>query len=459
MKIEKVTRRQFAVAAGAVAALTIVPRHVLARSGQTPPNEKLSVAGIGVGGQGGADVDGVHAQGTADIVALCDVDWDYAGKIFRTTDGKAKYSSAKKFGDFRKMFDEMEKRIDAVVIGTPDHNHAVTAMAAIRRGKHVYCEKPLAHSVDEVRQLTKAAKEHNVVTQLGNQGHSFESIRLFCEWIWDGAIGEVHTIHCGSANLNSGVAQLAQLKQEHKVPAALDWDLWLGPTPPRAYHPAYHPGQWRGWVPFGNGTVGDWACHVVDPVFWALGLGSPATILAQVKDDGYDYKKQPDAFPTGEKITYEFPANAKRGPITMHWYSGTEKIPRPADMERGRTPVETGAVVLGSKGTIIYGSHGACSVRIIPEAKMKAYKLPPKTLSRVRDHHGDWLQAIRKGTKSGSDFSYGGPLTELALLGVIAIKMSGTKLQWDAANARFPNCAEADQFVNPPYRAGWRLEA
>ncbi|PYK97351.1 MAG: hypothetical protein DME19_16640 [Verrucomicrobia bacterium] len=294
------------------------------------------------------------------------------------------------------------------------------------------------------------------MTQLGNQGHSYETIRLFCEWIRDGAIGSVHTIHAGCAAVNSGIDRLSHLKERHPVPPTLDWDLWLGPAQYRPYHPAYLPGSWRGWVPFGNGTVGDWTCHVVDPVFWALDLGAPATIQAAVKN--YDPKTQGDAFPKGEVITYEFPAKGKRGPVTLHWYSGTERIPRPKEMEADEKDVETGAVVLGDQGTIIYGSHGAGGVRIIPQKKMDEYKRPPKTLPRVKEHHWDWLQAIRNGTKAGSDFdSYGGPLTEIALLGVIAIRMAGTKLKWDAKRMRFANSKEANQLLNPPYRSGWKL--
>ncbi|MCY2992436.1 MAG: Gfo/Idh/MocA family oxidoreductase [Planctomycetota bacterium] len=448
MKQTTWTRRQFVGAAGAaVAAFTIVPRHAVAGSNATPPSEKLNIAGIGVGGMGGGDLSAVSGQNN--VVALADVDWGYAGKTAE------RYPNAKKFADFRKMFDELEKNIDAVIVATPDHCHAVAAMAAIKRGKHVYCEKPLAHSVYEVRALMKAAQEHKVVTQLGNQGHSSDTIRMFCEWVWDGAIGKVHTIHAGCAAVNSGVDRLPQLKEQPTVPATLDCDLWLGPSQQRAYHPAYHPYQWRGWVPFGNGTVGDWTCHVVDPVFWALDLGAPKTVQAQVKD--WDPKTQGDAFPKGEIITYEFPAKGQRGPVTMVWYSGTERIPRPQELEQDRKPVDTGAIVLGDKGAIMYGSHGANPVRIIPEAKMQDYKQPEKTIPRTRGHHNDWLEAIRNGTKAGSDFSYGGPLTEVALLGVIAIKLPGTKLEWDTQAMRFTNCEDANQYVNPPYRAGWTL--
>jgi predicted dehydrogenase len=427
--------------------MTIVPRHVVAGSGTTPPSEKLNIAGIGVGGQGAGDIGAV--AGGNNIVALCDVDSRHSAETFK------KFPEAKSYRDFRKMFDEMEKQIDAVVVATPDHFHAVAAMAAIKRGKHLYCEKPLAHSVSEVRALMKAAKEHNVVTQLGNQGHSFDTIRDFCEWIWDGAIGKVHTIHCGCEAVNSGLDQLPHLKEEHPVPPTLDWDLWLGPAQYRPYHPAYLPSAWRGWVPFGNGTVGDWTCHVVDPVFWALDLGLPKTIQAQVKN--YDFKTQGDAFPKGDIITYEFAAKGNRGPITMHWYSGTERIPQPPELESDEKAVRTGAVVLGDKGTIVYGSHGAAGVRILPQSKMDAYKRPAKTIPRVKEHHQDWLQAIRNGTKADSDFSYGGPLTEIAMLGVIAIKMAGTKLQWDAEAMRFTNSPEANQYLNPPYRSGWSL--
>jgi predicted dehydrogenase len=447
----RTSRRQLLKSAtGTVAAFTIVPRHVLGGQGRTPPSEKLNVAGVGAGGQGGGDINEI-AKG-ANIVALCDVD---LRPEHRERTVISRYPNAKVYQDFRQMFDEMENKIDAVIVGTPDHTHAVIAMAAIKRGKHVYCEKPLAHSVGEVRALMKAAQEHKVVTQLGNQGHSFETIRIFCEWIWDGAIGKVHTIHCGCNANNSALGQLVRLGEKEDVPDGLNWDLWLGPAQERPYHSFYLPGRWRSWVPFGNGTIGDWVCHVVDPVFWALDLGAPRTIQAQVKD--YDPKTQGDSFPRGDIITFEFPAKGDRGPITLVWHSGNEKIPRAKELEEGRKPVETGAYVYGDKGVIMYGSHGAGGVRIIPETAMKAYKRPEQKIPRSKEHHADWLAAIREGRKAGSDFSYGGPLTELAMLGVIALKMPGTKLEWDGPAGRFTNSEEANQYLNPPYRKGWSL--
>ncbi|MEI7728299.1 MAG: Gfo/Idh/MocA family oxidoreductase [Verrucomicrobiota bacterium] len=443
----KQTRRTFFRVSGtAVTAFSIVPRHVLAASGQTPPSEKLNIASIGVGGMGAGDVGSVGASNN--LVALCDADQ------VRSDASQKKFPNARRYQDFRKMFDEQEKNMDAVTVSTPDHTHAVAVMAAIKRRKHVYCQKPLAHSVYEVRQLMKAAKEYKVVTQLGNQGHSSDSIRQCCEMIWAGAVGKVHTIHAGCSAVNSALDQLPKLAETNPVPPTLNWDVWLGPAKQRPYHPSYLPGRWRGWTPFGNGTIGDWTCHVIDPVFWALDLGAPSTIQAQVKD--YDPKTQSDAFPKGDIITYEFPAKGPRGPVKLVWHSGTEKIPRPAELEADQK-LDTGAVVLGDKGTMVYGSHGASHVRLIPETRMDAYQRPEKTIPRVKEHHADWLNAIRSGGKAGSDFAYGGPLSEIAMLGVIALKYPGNKLVWDADAMRFTNFADANQHLNPPYRAGWSL--
>ncbi len=442
----RVSRRRFLQAAGAAAGLALAPSGLAAS-----PREKLNVAFIGVGGRGAANLGGL-APGN-NVVALCDVDERRAAEAFK------RFPDARRFRDFRKMFDEMGKSIDAVAISTPDHTHAVAALEAIRRGLHVYCEKPLAHSVGEVRALMKAAREKGVVTQLGNQGHSTDSIRRCVEWVRDGAIGRVHTVHASCSAVHNRVKDFPLLTQKHEVPEGLDWDLWLGPAEFRPYAPVYLPGKWRGWKPFGNGTIGDWVCHVVDPSFWALDLGAPRTVEA-VRIGDYDPVRHADTFPQGCTIRFEFPARGERGPVTLYWYSGSDfnRKPRPEGVQESVELPPTGAILIGEKGAIVHGSHGASGVRIVPDERMKAYAPPAPSIPRPGDHHKDFLAAIRDKRKAGSDFAdYGGPLTEIALLGIIAMGFPQRKLSWDAEAARFTDCDEANRFVAPPCRQGWSL--
>jgi predicted dehydrogenase len=449
------SRRQFIGGAAAATVFTIVPRHCVAASGQLSPNEKINVATIGAAGQANWNIDELDKSGQINFVALCDVDTRRTGKMY------TRFPQAKPYVDFRKMFDEVEKNVDAVLVATPDHIHAVAAVAAMKRGKHVYCEKPLAHSVWEVREMMKAARDNKVMTQLGNQGHSSGDIRRLCEWVWDGAIGKVHTIHAACSAGNSAMDQLAPPAEPEAVPQGLDWDLWLGPAQFRPYRRAYCPGSWRSWMPFGTGTTGDWTCHVLDPAFWALDLGAPISIQAQAND--YDPKKHADTFPKVSTITYKFAAKGDRGPITVVWYNGKQTMPRPAELEAGRNVPETGAIFLGDKGGLTHGSHGAGGVRLFPETKMREYqeklKTEPlkKTLPRVQSHHWDWINAMRTGKPAGSNFEYGGPLTQIALLGIIGIRCLGQELKWDDAAGRFTNSEEANGFIRPEFRRGWSL--
>jgi predicted dehydrogenase len=418
------------------------------------PNQKLNVAGIGIGSQGGADIDGVAREGHK-VVALCDVDDNYAAKKF------AQYPKARQFKDFRVMLEQMGKGIDAVVIGTPDHTHAVIAMEAMKHHKHVYCEKPLAHSVHEVRTLMAAAKQYKVVTQLGNQGHSTDSIRRVCEWVGAGAIGQVHTVHAGCDAFKDVYCQLRnldKLNQPYEVPKGLDYDLWIGPVPFRPYTPFWVPWNWRGWLPFGTGTIGDWFCHVIDPTFWALDLDAPSTVQAEVTD--YDPAKQGLTYPPGAKITFEFPAKNGRGPVKVVWHDGNQTIPRPAQFSADDRIPSTGAILFGDKGMIVHGSHGGGGCYLAPDKLMDQHSgknAPPEKIARVKNHAFDWTEAICTGRQAGSNFGYGGPLTQAALLGAIAIRFPGQTLKWDDKEARFTNHDDANAHVNPPYRQGWRL--
>lgn len=449
-----ITRRKFLHNTGAGLALFQISRTRLFGAESTSANEKVNVAGIGVGSQGGADVDAVAGEGQ-NIVALCDVDDSYAAKKF------AQYPKAKQFKDYRVMFDQMGKEIDGVVIGTPDHTHAVIAMEAMRRGKHVYCEKPLAHSIHEVRALIGGAAKYKVVTQLGNQGHSSDSIRRLCEWVWAGAVGKVRTVHASCDAFKEVYCQmrnLEKLNQTYEVPKSLDYDRWIGPVPFRPYTPFWVHWNWRGWMPFGTGTIGDWFCHVIDPSFWALDLDAPSTIHAEVTD--YDPAKHGLTYPPATKVSFEFPAKAARGPVTLVWHDGNNAIPRPENMPADEKIPGTGAILFGENGMIVHGSHGAGGCRLVPDKLMDQHSgknAPPQKIARIKSHAFDWIEAIRTGRQAGSHFGYGGPLTQAALLGAIAIRFPGQTLQWDDKAARFTNNEAANALVHPPYREGWSL--
>ncbi len=437
-----------------VALFNILPGRMLNGAEGPAPGAKVNVAGIGIGSQGGRDVDEVAGLGH-NIVALCDVDENYAAKEF------AKYPNAKRFTDYRVMFDKMGKEVEAVVIGTPDHLHALIAMEAMRRGKHVYCEKPLAHSVDEVRKLVAASHKYKVVTQLGNQGHSTGSIRRVCEWIWAGAIGNVHTIHAGCdafKNVYCQIPNLPKLQERHEIPKGLDYELWVGPVEYQAYSPLWVPWNWRGWMHFGGGVIGDWICHVVDPSFWALDLGAPTSVKAEVMD--YDPAKHGMTYPSGTKITFEFPAHKERGPVKLVWHDGNDTIPKPQDFPADEQIPGTGAIIMGDKGMIVHGSHGGGNCHLLPEKLMDQFagkNAPAEKIPRVKGHAWDWIDAIQNGRQAGSNFAYGGPLTQIALLGLIAIKYPGQTLAWDNKATKFTNNKEANTHLRSAYRPGWKV--
>ena len=442
----RLSRRNFMGTAAAVAAFTAVPRHVLGGARNVPPSEKLNIAGIGIGGRGEGDLD---ECGSENIVALCDVDEKHAARVFK------KYPNARKWTDFRKMLDE-QKDIDAVVIAVPDHLHAVVAMAAIKRGKHVYCEKPLAHCIWECRQLTLAAREAKVATQLGNQGQASEGNRLVSEIIWDGALGAVREVH---AWCNRPISQrgIGRPKDTPPIPSTLNWDLWLGPAQYRPYNGAYLPVSWRGWWDFGTGVLGDIGCHQLDPVFRALKLGSPTTVEAcsSNMDEGPAVKDQ--TAPKSSIVRFEFPAREGFPPLMLTWYDGGLMPQRPAELEEGRKFGEADDnLFIGDKGKML-------GYRLIPEARMKEYGKPPQKIARSPGHHKEWIDACKGGPAARANFDWAGPLTEAVLAGNVALKMEkqlyekGLKLHYDGPNMQVTNLPEANKYIRDEYRAGWSL--
>jgi len=428
--------------AGGIAAAMVVPRAVLGGPRQIPPSEKMNVAGIGIGGMGGGNLANLESE---NIVALCDVDPSYAARTIK------KYPKAKIYVDYREMLDK-QKDIDGVVVATPDHTHAVISIAAMKAGKHVYCQKPLTHDVYESRRMAEVAKECKVATQMGIQGHSMEGIRLITEWVAAGVIGEVREVDAwcdltyypwGHAGWSSSWSQ--RPKETPPLPAGLNWDLWIGPAPMRPYHRAYHPATWRCWWDFGCGMMGDRGAHTLDPVCTALKLGPPTSIEAT------SCGNTTEVHPLSAIVTFKFPSREGFPPLTLTWYEGT-RPPRPDDLEDGRQwPAEGGALLKGTKGTIMAGVYGN-GARIIPEKKMRELKLPPKTIPRVKGtHEGDWVRACKTGEPAGADFAYSGPLTETCLLGNIA-KRVDARILWDPVHLKITNLPEANRYVRTEYR-------
>ncbi len=451
MSDNTINRRDFLKAAAAASAapafLSIVPRHVLGM-GQTPPSDKLNIAGIGVGGMGGNNLNNLAAE---NIVALCDVDPNYAAKTV------AKYPGAKFYTDYRLMLVE-QKDIDAVVIATPDHTHAVITLAAMQLGKHVYTQKPLTHSVFEARALARAAAESKVTTQMGIQGHSGEGMRLISEWISAGLIGDVTEVDawCSLSYYPWGHAFWStkwgdRPSDTPPLPPGMAWDLWIGPAPMRPYHPAYHPLVWRCWWDFGVGMMGDRGVHTLDPVYYALELGAPTSIEATVCGPN------PETHPLANIVTYRFPARGSRPPVKLTWYDGL-RAPRPEELEDGRNmPAEGGSIFKGTKGKIMAGIYGE-TPRLIPEKLMQEAVRPPQTIPRVQGtHEQDWVRACKAGKKAGANFEYAGPLTEVCLLGNVAKRLDA-RLYWDAANMAVTNNPAAEILITRPYREGWSLE-
>jgi predicted dehydrogenase len=449
----------------------VLPGWVLGLNGQTPPSERLNIAGIGVGGQGGQDVSQFPNH---NIVALCDVDWAHAAGMFK------KFPKARQWKDYRKMLDE-QKDIDAVIVATPDHLHAFASMAAIGLGKHVYCEKPLTHSVWEARHLAQAAREKKIATQMGNQGQASEQTRQLCEMVWAGAIGPVREAHIWTDRPSNGLLNeywpqgVSRPVDEPPVPATLEWDLWLGPAPLRPYHPAYLPFKWRGWWDFGTGALGDIGCHSFDPVFRALKLGHPISIEAS------STRVNEETYPLASTVTYHFPARTAEPPsnnphldtaeaadaarvempsLKLVWYDGGIRPSRPTELEEGEEMGAMGVLLVGDRGKIL-GQR--MRYRLLPERLAKEFGEPPQKIPRSGGHYNEWAEACKGGKPGGSNFDWAGPLAEVVLLGNVALRLqlreelTKHKLLWDPVNLRITNLPTADGFLRREYRQGWSL--
>jgi predicted dehydrogenase len=444
------SRRHFL--AGSTAAFAFGLAQPVLRAAGAPrvsSGDKLNIAVVGCGGRGAEDLKGVS---TENIVALCDCDARQAAWAFKT------YPDAKKYSDWRKMLDEQGKNLDAVVVGTPDHNHAIVSVTAMRMGKHVYCEKPLARTIWEARLMAKTAAENKVVTQMGTQGHAFEGTRRAVEAIRAGAIGDIREVHVWTDRPGQLWPQgVPRPTGTPAVPKGLDWDVWLGPAPQRPYHPAYVPFKWRGFWDFGTGAFGDMGVHNFDTVFWALELGLPGTVQVRESSGVND-----ETGPAWAIIDLHFAARGGRGPVKMTWYDGG-KLP-PEELFHGEKRTTNGSLAVGSKGTLYTRDwHGGQNkdnmFRLLPRKQYLDYQQPGPTLPRApgNDHHQEWVAACKGGPAGHiSHFGYASVLTETLLLGNLALR-TGKKIEWDAENMKAKGLPEADKYIKPQFREGWTI--
>ncbi len=452
---------------GSVSAFTVLPRHVLGGSGHVAPGSKTTLACIGVGGQGLQNMATFLQFPDVRVVAVCDVNREGGGYLsanwsmckeskiggreparreveafYAKQQPSGNYRGCRAYADYRDLL--AKEDVDAVMIATPDHTHAVITMAALKRKKHVYCEKPLAWSVSETRQVTEAARAAGVATQLGNQGQASAEARVTCEMIAAGAIGDVREIHaaCGARFWKTALYE-TRPADTPPLPEGLDWDLWLGPAPERPYHPEYHPWCWRNWWDFGTGLIGDLGCHMLSPAFKALKLGYPVSVEA------CSTKLNLETHPQGTMMRFEFPARGTMPPLTLNWYDGGLRPPRPLELEAGRS-WGGGVLYVGDRGKMM--GH-----RLIPEARMREFGKAPQTLPRSPGHYREFIDACRGGPPAGSNFAdHSGLLSEVCMLGNVAVRAQ-KKLLWDGPGMKVTNDLGANAFLGRECRAGWSM--
>jgi predicted dehydrogenase len=448
------------VAATAMGAF-IVPRHVLGGTGFQAPSDTTRIAGIGVGGMGRRYLQGCAGER---IDVLCDIDQSFAAPVFR------KYPEARVYSDYRKMFDKEEQNIDAVIVATPDHNHAVITMQALKRGKHVYCAKPLTHTVHEAKVIAEAAREAKVATQMSVQSCASDDALSTAEILLAGVIGRVREVHVWTPHPIYPAGQVRPADTP-PVPYGFDWDMWIGPAPFRAYNPAYHPWIWRCWWDFGSGTVGDMGCHAMHVFYKALELGQPRAVQGarttmyggyfHMEADGKETLPPKIETPETESysniITWDFPERGQHPALQMIWYDGGMRPPRPIEMDPATPMPVEGLLFIGEKGKLLSGYYGGKN-RLLPEKQFHGFQPPPKTLKRTIGHYKEWVLACKTGSPTNVNFEFGSQMTQVAQLGAMAARCA-RPLLWDADSRTVPNNAEANGWVNPPYRAGWTLNA
>jgi predicted dehydrogenase len=425
------------------------------------------VAIVGTGGQGITNLKELLKHPDVSVSTICDVAefWDNShlyykhnggrgparqamAEFIRQNPGRGLHEAAV-YVDYRVMLERAGKEIDAVLVAAPNHIHAVASVAAMRSGKGVYCEKPLTHSIYEARRVAQVARETGVATQMGNQGHSTDDIRRAVEWIRDGAIGKVREVHAWNGNLNRPMPGQRPVDTP-PMPEGLSWDLWLGPAKARPYHPAYAPLTFHYWWDFGSGTLGNYGCHTLDTAVWALDLADPTLVEAS------STALNEETTPLALMCHYVFPARGDRGPIDLFWYDGGLRPPRPACLEADEElPAAGGSLIVGDQGAILSGIWSA-SPRIIPEEKMRRYQQPAPTIPRSRGHHRDWIEACKGGAAASANFEYGARLTEIVLLGLVALR-TGKTLRWNGPEMKATNAPEAEPFIRGYFRKGWEI--
>ncbi|MDD4872866.1 MAG: Gfo/Idh/MocA family oxidoreductase [Kiritimatiellae bacterium] len=443
----------------------MVPRHVLGGPKFVPPSEKVNIALVGAGGQGLTNLKALLQEADAQIIALADPfeETNLMNFYYKTMAGRRPIRAViekhyvektpnfrcNDYEDFRVML-EKEKSIDAILCATPDHLHAYVSITSMRAGKHVFCEKPLTHNINEARQVAKVTKETGVATQMGNIGHSREGIRQTCEWIWDGAIGKVHEVHAWVGAKRWNPTLRGRPTDTPPVPKGANWDLWLGPRAVRPYHPAYAPVTWRDFWAFGGGALGDFGCHDMDTAMWALDLNHPESVEARPAGETNE-----EITPHGELIYYKFGQRGDKPPVILTWYDGGLQPTTPAELDSKIKLPSRGALFIGEKGKMLCEGAGGLP-RLLPIEKNHEYKKPEKTLPRSKGHHRDWLDACKGCTAASANFEYGAKLTELALLGILSLR-TGKIIDWDAEAMKARGVPEADAIIMGDYRKGWEI--